>query len=113
FLPALSNGFSCAGQARFHRVLSEPQYPRDFRYGDLLDVLQDQHFAILGPELLESAAEFPIGTGVVRRSGCLFIDWSRAHQAGTTRIGADERKNFAMCDGASEGEQRAVAAEER
>ena len=57
---------SRAGQPRFHRMLADPQYPRDFRHADLFDVLEDQHFAILGPKLGQSAIEFPIRTRVVR-----------------------------------------------
>ena len=46
------------------------------------------------------------------RSG-LVSDRSRAHQASASRIGANERENFAMRDRAGEGEQRAVAAKKR
>ena len=62
-----------------------------------------------GLQLGQGAIEFPIRTGVGRSR--LVSYGSRAHQASAARIGADERKNFAMRDCAGEGEQRAVAAE--
>jgi len=40
FLHAFAECLSCAGEARFHRMIAEPQYSRDFRDADFLDVLQ-------------------------------------------------------------------------
>src|SRR5277367_1796377 len=71
FLQAFPKSLSCASQARFHRVLAESQYSRNFGHADFLDVLQDQHFAVLRLQLGQSSAEFLITRGLTR---CLFID---------------------------------------
>src|SRR5260221_6794029 len=92
-------------------MLAEPQYLRDFRHTDLLDVLEKQHFAILFPQFRQSSTESPISTCILRTK--MFSHRSRAHQSGAARVGADKRENFAMRDRARKRKQRAVAAKER
>jgi hypothetical protein len=87
-LEALSETLSCAGQARFNRVLAELQYPCDFGYAGFLDVLEDQNFAVLGPELCQGALEFLIRARVGWRRAVGYR--GRAHKAGAARVGADE-----------------------
>ena len=48
-------------------MLADTQYPRDFRDADLFDVLEQQHFAIVGPELRQRAIEFAVRAAVAQQ----------------------------------------------